>query len=99
MTEKPPLYQLGDLVVVENKRRRRGDNPKLQAKNVGPYTVNKVYPNHTYEIERQKQRFVQNESRLKLYLPSPDPAGQAPATLSRHVGPIHEVREGGNDLG
>ena len=80
-TAEPLLYKIGDLVLLENKRRKKGINPKLQAKFVGPYEVIRIYPNHTYDIERQGQWSRQNECRLKLYTPCTVPSGKAPATL------------------
>ena len=37
--EEPPLFIEWDLVWLENKRRKKGENPKLQPKFVGPYEV------------------------------------------------------------
>ncbi|XP_067944940.1 uncharacterized protein [Watersipora subatra] len=51
-TTEPPLFNEGDLVWLVSKRRRKGENPKLAAKYVGPYRVLKSYNNHTYEVER-----------------------------------------------
>ena len=79
--EKPPLFATEDLVWLENRRRRKGDNSKLQPKFVGPYKVVKVFDNHTYLIDRQGQDSVQNECRLKLYHPCPEEAGKAPTAL------------------
>jgi hypothetical protein len=77
--EEPLLFAEGDLVWLEN-RRRKGDNPKLQQKFVGPYHIVGAWPNHTYTIKRQGQRSTQNECRLKLYHACPEPAGRAPGT-------------------
>jgi transposase InsO family protein len=79
--EEPPLYVVGDLVLLENRRRRRGECPKLAPKFVGPYKVEEVFPNHTYRIERTGQRSVQNEKRLKLFHPCTEGAGQAPGQM------------------
>ena len=49
--EEPPLFATGDRVWLENKRRRKGENVKLQAKFVGPYEVLEVLGSHTYRIE------------------------------------------------
>ena len=78
--EEPPLFEVGDLVLLVNKRRRRGENPKLQPKYVGPYTVTKRHSNNTYQVERQGQVSVQNEERLKPYIACPEADGRAPAT-------------------
>ena len=48
---------------LENKRRRKGVNPKLQAKFVGLYEVLQAFNNHTYRIGRQGQESVQSEQR------------------------------------
>ena len=61
----PLLFQSGDLVLVQNTRRRKGENPKLQPKFVGSYKVLAVFGNHTYQLEELSQ--TQNECRLKLY--------------------------------
>ena len=78
--EEPPLFVSGDLVWLQNKRRRKGENPKLMPKFVGPYQVLEAYPNHSYRIERQGQSSTQNEARLKLYHPCTSGPGQAPST-------------------
>ena len=79
--EEPPLYAVGDLVWLQNRRRRKGENPKLQPKFVGPYEVLAAWGNHTYRIERQGQESVQHESRLKPYRACTEPVGQAPGTM------------------
>jgi len=61
-----------------NKRKRKGQNPKLAPKFVGPYTIVEVWPNHTYIITRNGQESLQNESRLKRFLECPEQVGQAP---------------------
>jgi hypothetical protein len=58
---EPPLYRVGDLVLLESKRRRKGECPKLQPKFIGPFTVVKVYSNHTYLLEGAGQTSIQNE--------------------------------------
>ena len=79
--EEPPLFAPGDMVWLQNKRRKRGDNSKLQQKFVGPYQVLEAYSNHTYKIERQGQASIQNESRLKFYYPCTEESGKAPTSL------------------
>ena len=78
--EEPPLFSEGDLVRLVNKRRRKGENPKLQPKYVGPYTILQSFANHTYRLERQGQASIQNECRLKPYFPCPVAVGQAPGS-------------------
>ena len=80
-SEAPPLFKKGDLVWLVNKRRKKGQKPKLQPKFVGPYHVLSCYPNHTYYIERKGQGSVQHESRLKLHRPCSDRLGQAPVLI------------------
>jgi hypothetical protein len=79
--EEPLLFVEGDLVWLLNKRRRKGENPKLQPRFIGPYRVVEARANHTYKIDRQGQSSVQNESRLKLYYPCNEPMGKAPAAV------------------
>ena len=52
---EPLLFKKGDLVWLENKRRKKGENPKLQPKYVGPYEVKEARLNHTYLIDRSQQ--------------------------------------------
>jgi transposase InsO family protein len=78
-SEEPLMFKKGDWVLMVNKRRRKGQNPKLQPKFVGPYEVPESYPSHTYKLERQNQVSVQNEGRLKMYRPCGASAGQAQA--------------------
>ncbi|XP_067930873.1 uncharacterized protein [Watersipora subatra] len=80
--EEPPLFEVGDLVLLVNKSRRRGENPKLQLKYLGPYTTTKCHPNNTYQVERQGQVSVQNEECLKPYVACPEADGRAPAPRS-----------------
>ena len=79
--EEPPLFAVGDMVWLENRRKKRGDSAKLQSKFVGPYEVLAVFANHTYQIDRLGQQSIQSECRLKLYAPCIEPSGQAPASL------------------
>ena len=90
---EPPIYVVGDLVWLENRRRRKGENPKLQSKYVGPYQIVEAYDNHTYLIQQGATTSVQSEKRLKLFKPCPDPAGQAPLTKETHRRP-EEVAQG-----
>ena len=69
-SEEPLLFKPGDQVWLENKRRRKGTNPKLQPRFVGPYEVLQAMENHTYRISRQGQESVQSEQRLKRYHPA-----------------------------
>ena len=79
--DEPLLFAVGDMVWLQNRRRRRGDSNKLQPKFVGPYQVLEAYENHTYLIDRQGQDSVQNEVRLKLHHPCSTELGKAPASL------------------
>jgi hypothetical protein len=80
-SEEPLMFKKGDWVLMINKRRRKGQNPKLQHKFVGPYVVVESYPSHTYKLERQNQVSIQNEGRLKMYRPCGTSAGQAPGLI------------------
>ena len=64
-SEEPLLLQSGDLVLIQNMRRRKEEAPKLQHKFVGPYKVVEAYRNHTYLLDRLQQATVQNECRFK----------------------------------
>ena len=79
-SEEPPLFSEGDLAWLGNKRRRKGENPKLQPKYVGPYAILQSFANHTYKLERQGQASIQNECMLKPYFPCPVAVGQAPGS-------------------
>ena len=79
--EEPLLFAASDLVWLQNRRRRKGENPKLQQKFIGPYQVVEAYDNHTYKIDRQGQSSVQSETRLKLYRPCMAESGKAPVSL------------------
>ena len=86
-SEEPLLFKPGDFVWLENRRRRKGVNPKLQAKFIGPYEVLQSFDNHTYRIGRQGQESIQNERRLKRYTRATQPAGRAPVELEPRRGP------------
>ena len=75
------MFSPGDMVWLENRCRRKCENPKLQAKFQDPYTVTRSWANHTYQIERSGQTSIQNECRLKAYRPCPEEVGRAPVTL------------------
>ena len=85
--EEPLLFAPGEYVWLENKRRRKGINPKLQDKFVGPYEVLRSFPNHTYKISRQRQRSTQDEQRLKKYNVATGSAGRAPVEVKPRRGP------------
>jgi hypothetical protein len=79
--QEPPLYKVGDQVLLQSKRKRKGRSTKLQPKFCGPYLITKTWNNHTYQIEKNGQVSVQHESRLKPYRISQHASGQAPAVL------------------
>ena len=85
-SEEPSLFRVGDLVLVQNTRRKEGDNPKLQPKFVWPYKVVAAFGNHTYQLERLGQQTTQNECRLKLYQACTEKKGQAPGVLDSSKG-------------
>ena len=80
-SEEPPLFSPGDWVWMQSKRKRKGQCTKLQVKFVGPYQVKEAFRNHTYKLTRDGQETIQNEGRLKAYIPSQGPEGQAPVML------------------
>ena len=86
-SQEPLLFRPGDFVWLENKRRRREVNPKLQPKFVGPYEVLQAFDNHTYKIGRQGQESNQSEMRLKKYTRATQPATRAPVKLEPRWGP------------
>ena len=86
-SDEPPLYEVGDYVLLENRRRRKGQNPKLQTKWVGPYYVAERFPNHTYLLEMNGTTTLQAECRLKRYRVGTDPITQAPIIPEAHRRP------------
>ena len=80
--EEPSLFQTGDLVLVQNTRRRKNENPKLQPKFVGPYEVVAAFGNHTCQLKSSGQTTTQNECRLKLYQACTERRVQAPGLLA-----------------
>ena len=63
--DSEPLFIEGDLVLMDNRTRRKGVNPKLQPTFTGPYLVERSYPNRTYRLKDIKSPV--NESRLKFF--------------------------------
>ena len=80
-TDEPLLFLPGDQVLLEKRRRRKGENPKLQSKFVEPYQVIEAFPNHTYAITGKGQHSIQNESRLMLFKASTHTASQTPGEI------------------
>ena len=71
--EQEPLFRVGELVLIERKRKKKGVNPKLQTKFEGPFEIKKVFSNGTYKVS---SRGTVNECRLKLFVPCSDDRGQ-----------------------
>lgn len=46
--KESPLFAVGEMVLLQNKQRKRGSNLKLQAKFVEPYQIEESFSNHTY---------------------------------------------------
>ena len=67
-------------MLLVNKRRIRGESPKLQPRFVGPYIITESFRNHTYRVKRQGQESIQNESRIKVYTACKEAVGRAPGT-------------------
>ena len=63
--EEPLLFAPGDMAWQENKRRRKGVNPKLQAKSAGSYKVLQSHNNLTTRIITKGQTSIQSEKCLK----------------------------------
>ena len=74
------LFAKDDWVWLQNRRRRKGESPKLSPKFVGPYRVIEAWANHTYKIAHAGQTSVQNECRLKWYNAGTATPGQTPLT-------------------
>ena len=55
-SEEPPLFKTGVLVLLVNKRRRRGENPKLQPRFFGPYIITESFNNHTYRLRGRAKK-------------------------------------------
>ena len=72
------MFQEGDLVWMGNYLRKKGENPKLQPKYLGPYTITQALGNHTYEVQGPGYHSIQNELRLKLCKPYGADEGKAP---------------------
>ena len=68
----------GDLVLVQNTRRKKGENLKLQPKFVGPYKGVATFENPTYQLKRLGHSTNQNECCLKLYHACAENRGQTP---------------------
>lgn len=77
---EPLRFMKNDLVLLENRRRRKGESSRLHPPFMEPFIVKEAYNNHTYKIDKQGQTSVQNEGRLKLFRPSNGPKGQTPVT-------------------
>ena len=68
------------MVLLQKKRRRRGDINKLQQKFVEVYQVFEAYISYTYKIERQVQSSMQNEVQFKLHYLCIENQGKAPTS-------------------
>ena len=77
-SEEPPLFKIGDNVLLLSKRKKKGESRKLQPRYVGPYAITQAWDNHTYRVEKGGKSSVENEVRLKLHRPCPTRIGQAP---------------------
>ena len=67
-SDDPPLYMRGDLVWLRSYYRKKGVNPKLSAKYVGPYIIQEALPFHTYRVEKDGKTSIQHEARIRLYV-------------------------------
>ena len=64
----PPLYLPGDTVWLRSYFRKKGVNPKLSAKYVGPYVIREVLSLHTYRVEKDGKSSVQHEAMIRLHV-------------------------------
>ena len=65
-TKEPPLFTKGDLLLLANKKRKKGNNPKLEVKFAGPYIAEEVlFNNHTYLIESQGTEICSKREQIK----------------------------------
>ena len=67
-SDDPPLYLPGDTIWLRSYFRKKGVNPKLSAKYVGPYVIREVLPFHTYRVEKDGKSSVQHEARIRLHV-------------------------------
>ena len=71
-SEEPATYQAGEKVWLKSYFSGKGKGAKLQAKYVGPYTITKVLPYQTYEMESKGKRSIQHEGRIRLHVAEKD---------------------------
>ena len=67
-TEEPNLYMQGDLVWLKTYMKKKGENPKLAPKYVGPYEIVEVLPYHTYRVRKDNKESIQHEGRIRLHV-------------------------------
>lgn len=67
-------FAVGDLVLKLDKRRRKGRNPKLSSKWVGPYKVLQRIGQVNYQILREggKKKEIVNHNNLRQFIKRPD---------------------------
>ena len=66
-SEEESKFVTGDRVWLKSYFKGKGRGAKLQPKYVGPYSITKVLPFQTYQMERRGKLTVQHEGRIKLY--------------------------------
>lgn len=79
--EEFPLFAIEDMVWLKKRRQRKVENPNIQSKFLGPYRVMEVFLNHTYGIEAQWNRLIQNACCFKLYRASHVGMGRASCAI------------------
>ena len=89
-SDEPPLYLKGDLVWLRSYYRKKGVNPKLTAKYVGPYIIMETLPYHTYRVEKDGKSSIQHEARIRLHVeansrqrPAPNASETLPMVVPR----------------
>lgn len=67
-SEEPNVYMEGDLIWLKSYWKKKGENPNLAAKYIGPYRIIEVLPYHTYKVEREGNVTIQHEGRIRLHM-------------------------------
>ena len=68
-------YQVGDLVMVRNKRTKKGLSPKLRADRwIGPYRVRKAVSDVNYRVQQGRRKILAHYNNLKPYYENPQMA-------------------------
>lgn len=63
--DKPSKYLVGKKIWLQSFYQGKGCGQKLQPIYIEPYTITKVLPYQTYEMERKGKKSIQHEGRIK----------------------------------